>query len=117
MDQIALRDRCFKASLLGFQFSTRPLLEFKEDRYGFRQGAGDVLHPLEYFLLIEDGPLTGDWLADLQRILGVSPAWVSGFIAGFGGEERPSECDTDFLDGFQCGVAVLDDLEWAHRQT
>jgi hypothetical protein len=107
-------NRCFKAHLLEFQFVPQPVLEFREGRYDLRDGQ-PILHPLEYFLLIEDGPLTGEWVADLQHVLGVSSSWVGGFVKGFEGE-GPLGDDDDHLAGHRCGFTLLEDLRrWKRK--
>jgi hypothetical protein len=103
-----VRQRCFKAFLLGFQFAATPVLDFKEGQYVLRDG--QFLHPLEYFLLIDDGPFAGDWLVDLQRVLGVSTPWVGGFVQGFAGEAALGDGD-DYLAGFRCGLAIVEDYK------
>jgi hypothetical protein len=78
-----VRERCYKAHLLRFQFAATSVVDFKEGMYVLRER--HLAHPLDYVLLIDDGPLTGDWQADLQRVLGVPVAWVSGFLEGWAG--------------------------------
>jgi hypothetical protein len=77
-----------------------------------------LIHPLDYFLLIDESPKTGNWRADLERVLGVSDSWMAGFMAGFA-EEQFAEDAMDYRQGFECGQAVLADLRryesWGDR--
>ena len=112
-----IRERCYKAHLLGFQFAATSVVEFKDGMYAPRER--QVVHPLDYALLIDDGPFSGDWWADLQRVLGIPAPWISGFIHGFAGEVEQGDGD-DYLAGHRCGLAVLDDMrrgwERKHRR-
>lgn len=108
-----IRHRCFKATLLGFRFTTQPILQFTAGRYDLRDGQL-LLHPLEYFALCAEPPLTGDLNTDLKHILGVSPEWISGFMSGFGGD-RAALDNTDYGEGCRCGQAVMEDLRRLKR--
>jgi hypothetical protein len=111
-----VRERCFKAHLLGLQFAAMSAVDFKDGLYVPRQRL--VVHPLDYVLMIDDGPFSGDWHADLQRVLGVSAAWIEGCIRGFAGDAQGD--GDDYLAGHRCGRAVLEDMRngWKrkHRQ-
>lgn len=107
-----LRERCFKAHLLGFQFVGTSVVDFKDGMYVLREK--QLVHPLDYILLIDDGPFSGDWQVDLRRVLGVSGAWVEAFSQGFGGRAAQDEGE-DYLAGHRCGLAVLEDMQRAWR--
>ena len=107
-----LRERCFKGHLLGFQFVGTSVVDFKDGMYVLREK--HLVHPLDYVLLIDDGPFSGDWHADLQRALGVAASWVEGFIQGFAGGTAQGG-DDDYLAGHRCGLAVLVDMRRGWR--
>ncbi len=99
----------FKVFCLKFQFAAQPALDFRDGQYMLRNEKERLIHPLEYFLLITEPPLSGDWIVDVQQALGVSRAWVDGFLKGYSGAGSPCD-DDDYLAGFRCGVAVLEDI-------
>jgi hypothetical protein len=91
-----------------------PVVDFKDGMYLPRER--NLVHPLDYILLIDDGPFSGDWQADLQRVLGVSAPWVSGSLEGWAGNGTQDDGD-DYLAGHRCGLAVLEDMqdEWRRK--
>ena len=104
-----VRKWLFTAGRLELRFSTTPGLVFRDGRYDFPRGAKHILHPLEYFLLIEEGPFTENWLFDVQRFLKVSPDWINGFMECFA-EKPPSKVSVEYTEGYQCSLVVLSDL-------
>jgi hypothetical protein len=108
-----VRERIYKAHLLRFQFVATPAVVFEEGLYVPRER--QVVHPLDYILLIDDGPFSGDWHEDLQRVLGVSTAWIEGCIQGFAGEVAQDDGD-DYRAGHRCGQAVLEDMRDGWRR-
>jgi hypothetical protein len=108
-----VRERCYKAHLLGFRFVATSAVDFKDGMYVPREG--QAVHPLDYILLIDDGPFSGDWRADIQRVLGVSTAWTEGCIQGFAGEVAHDDGD-DYRAGHLCGRAVFEDMRDGWRR-
>jgi hypothetical protein len=63
-------------------------------------------HPLESVLLGEES--SGDWRADVAKMLGVSQEWVDGFARGWA--NRPDdEVQAGIIDGVQARL-LLDRL-------
>jgi hypothetical protein len=108
-----VRERCYKAHLLSFRFVATTAVVFEGGMYVPREK--QLVHPLDYILLIDDGPFSGDWPEDLQRVLGVSTAWIEGCRNGFAGEA--GHCDEDdYRAGHRCGRAVLEDMQDGWRR-
>jgi hypothetical protein len=94
-----IADGCYLAWRFMLRASTTPTdsLETTHGCYGFRKEA-TTYHPLESVLVGED-VRRGDWKEDVAIKLGVSPAWIDGFIAGFaqGGGESTNQ---DYIQGY-----------------
>jgi hypothetical protein len=90
---------CHLALRFGLAVSTRltGCLDTVDGVYGFAAGA-KTYHPLESVLICEEARADG-WQADVAAKLGVSAAWVEGFLDGFAqATERSS--DQDYFQGF-----------------
>jgi len=69
-------------------------------------------------LLLGDGPCSGDWRADFQRVLGVSAERIGGFVKGCAGQEPLGDGDgDDYSTGHRCGLAVLEDMRRGREMT
>jgi hypothetical protein len=98
------------AAIPGLQKRSRRVrsnIRFQDGQYTLRNR--NDLHSLDYFVLIDEDPKTGNRIDDLHRVLGVSTSWITGFIAGFT-DELPAEDGVDYSEGFECGQAVVIDL-------
>ena len=72
-------------------------LEIREGYYGLRQRAG-AYHPLESVLIGEEVE-TGEWKADVTTRLGVTSAWIEGFLRGIAQAGEGSR-DPDHVQGY-----------------
>lgn len=95
-----INDGCTLALKLLLRVSDQPTGNLRTDGgvYGF--GSGPSFHALEAALV--GTAVTGDWRADVASVLGVSPAWVQGFIDGFANTAETST-ETDYMDGYSYG--------------
>src|SRR5207247_1141841 len=90
---------CYLALRLAMKPSTSPAgcLEVRHGCYAIVDGATKY-HPLES-VLVGKGVLSSDWKLDAAATLGVSAAWMQGFLDGFAGQGEAS-ADADYLQGY-----------------
>jgi hypothetical protein len=77
-----IEEGCYLAFRFMLKVSPTPsgCLEIREGSYGFHARAR-AYHPLES-VLVGEAAETGDWKADVATRLGVTSAWVEGFLRG-----------------------------------
>lgn len=89
---------CFKFLLRASISLTGNLKKSGEGFFYIPMDEVKTYHPLEAALHCEP-VLTGDWKADVATKLGVSHAWIDGFIDGFARADEKSS-DQDYLQGY-----------------
>jgi hypothetical protein len=94
-----IEEGCYLAFRFMLRVSSKPTgcLEIREGHYGLRQRAG-AYHPLESALIGEEVG-TGDWKADAAARLGVTSAWIEGFLRGIA-QAGEGSCDPDHVQGY-----------------
>ncbi len=96
-----IKDACYLCCKFGLRGSSTVTGNLKTHGDGFYYVAVDEAthyHPLEAALHCED-VRTGDWKADVATRLGVSAAWVEGFLAGFA-QTGEHSTDQDYIQGY-----------------
>jgi|SRR5579884_2080538 len=96
-----IEEGCYLMFRFGLRASTTITgnLITSEDRcYLVAVAEASSYHPLEAALHCQD-IISGDWKADVATRLGVSAAWIEGFIDGFGRASEASP-DPEYVQGF-----------------
>lgn len=89
---------CFRFGLRASASVTGDLRRSDEGFYYIQVEEARAYHPLEAALHCEDAR-SGSWKADVATRLGVSAAWIEGFIAGFA-QAGEASTNHDYIQGY-----------------